>query len=128
MRYQAKGNAGFPDRIEMRDALPGETVLLLNHVCQPEETLFKASHAIFMREGAYETYDRIDEIPPAMKTRLLSLCGFDEEHMMVEADVVEGRSVTELIEHLFSNPDIAYIHAHKARQGCFGGRIDRVQV
>lgn len=128
VRYQAKENSGFPDRIEMRDALPGETVLLLNHVYQPEETPFKASHAIFVREGAYETYDRIDEIPPVMKTRLLSLRGFDEAHMMVEADVVEGRSVTELIEHLFSNPDIAYIHAHNARQGCFAGRVDRVQI
>lgn len=127
VRHEVKESTGFPDRIEMRDALPGETVLLLNHVCQPEETPYKASHAIFVREWAQEAYGRIDEIPPAMKSRLLSLRGFDSHHMMVEADVVEGKFVAELIERLFSNPYIAYIHAHNARQGRFFGRIDRVQ-
>lgn len=126
-RYEVKENSGFPDRIEMRDALPGETVLLLNHVCQPEETPYKASHAIFVREGAYKAYEGVNEVPPAMVARLLSLRGFDHQHMMVDADVVDGQSVEGLIERLFTNPDIAYIHAHNARQGCFSGRIDRVE-
>lgn len=126
VRYQAKQDSGFPDRIEMRDARPGETVLLLNHFCQPAETPYKASHAIFVLEGAHEAYDRVNEVPPAMETRLLSLRGFDSKHMMIEADVVDGTSVANLIERFFSNPDISYIHAHNARQGCYSGRIDRV--
>jgi len=34
-RCTADRMPGFPDRIEMRDASPGGTLLLLNHVCQP---------------------------------------------------------------------------------------------
>ena len=76
-RYVADEPQSFPCRIEMRDAAPGETVLLLNHVCQPADTPYRASHAIFVREGAAAAYDRIDEVPPVMRPRLLSLRAFD---------------------------------------------------
>ena len=52
IRYRVDSGFGFPDRIELRDATPGETVLLVNHVHQPADTPFRASHAIFVREGA----------------------------------------------------------------------------
>src|SRR3712207_4004242 len=43
-RYVADKKPGYPDRIEMREAELGETVLLLNHVCQPAETPYRATH------------------------------------------------------------------------------------
>nr|WP_243405035.1 DUF1203 domain-containing protein [Pelagivirga sediminicola] len=63
LRYVADKTPGFPDRIEMRDCEPGETLLLLNHTYQPEDTPYGARHAIFVREGATQTYDRINESP-----------------------------------------------------------------
>ena len=51
-RATADTKPGFPDRVEMRDAEPGESVLLLNYVHQPAKTPYRASHAIFVREGA----------------------------------------------------------------------------
>lgn len=126
LRYHVQQDTGFPDRIEMRDAKRGETVLLLNHVCQPAKTPYRASHAIFVLEGARQRYVGLNEVPPAMETRLLSLRGFDKNHMMVDADVIDGQRIADLIEHFFSNSEIAYIHAHNAKQGCYSGRIDRV--
>lgn len=124
-RYIVDEAPGFPDRIEMRDAAPGETVLLLNHVCQPADTPFRASHAIFVREGAEQSYDRVNEIPDVMRVRLLSLRAYDAQGMMLDADVIEGQRVEEVIGRFFANPDVAYIHAHNAKRGCFSGRIDR---
>lgn len=124
-RYVVDAPAGFPDRIEMRDASPGETVLLLNHVCQPADTPYRASHAIFVREGAETTYDRVDEVPDVMRLRLMSLRAYDKDGMMLDADVVEGREIEGIIERFFANPDVAYIHAHNAKRGCYSGRIDR---
>lgn len=124
-RYVVDGKPGFPCRIEMRDAEPGETVLLLNHVCQPADTPYRASHAIFVREGATKTFDQVDEVPEVMRARLLSLRAFDAEGMMLDADVTEGANVEALIARLFANPEVAYIHAHNARRGCYSGRIDR---
>jgi hypothetical protein len=124
-RYVVDTKPGFPDRIEMRDAEPGETVLLLNHECQPAETPYRARHAIFVREGASRRYDRIGEVPEVMRPRVLSLRAYDGDGMMLDADIVEGMVVEPLIERLFANAAVAYIHVHNAKRGCYSGRIDR---
>lgn len=124
-RYVVDRRPGFPDRIEMRDAEIGETVLLLNHTCQPADTPYRATHAIFVREGATETYDQIGQVPQAMRGRLLSLRGYDAGGMMVDADIVEGDEIERVIARLFANPDLSYIHVHNAKRGCYSGRIDR---
>ena len=125
-RYVADKRPGFPDRIEMRDADIGQRLLLLNHVCQPADTPYRATHAIFIREGAEETYDRIDEVPEVMRIRLLSLRAYDLSDMMVDADVVDGREIETIIGRLFGNAQVAYIHVHNAKRGCYSGRIERV--
>src|ERR1700733_9967790 len=85
-RYVADAKPGFPDRIELRDAEPGESVILVNHVHQPADTPYHASHAIFVLEGAAETYDRIDEVPEVLRPRMISLRAFGASHMIVDAD------------------------------------------
>ncbi|MBL4890717.1 MAG: DUF1203 domain-containing protein [Rhizobiaceae bacterium] len=124
-RYVADETPGFPDRIEMRDAKLGETLLLLNHVSPPENTPYRASHAIFILEGARDTYVGVNEVPPVMLTRLLSLRAFDAAGMMVDADLAKGHEIAAAIERFFENSQIAYIHAHNALRGCYSGRIDR---
>lgn len=124
-RYHVDKKPGFPDRIELLDAEIGETVLLLNHVCQPALTPYRATHAIFIREGASQTYDAINQVPESMRIRLLSLRGYDAEGMMIEADVVEGVAIEPVIEQIFANPEVSYIHVHNARRGCYAGRVDR---
>ena len=124
-RYVVDAPTGYPDRIEMRDAAPGETVLLLNHVCQPADTPYRASHAIFVREGAEETYSKVDAVPDVIRVRLMSLRAFDKDGMMLDADVVEGKEIEGVIARFFANKDVDYIHAHNAKRGCYAGRIDR---
>jgi hypothetical protein len=125
-RHLVTHTPGFPDRIEMRDAHPGETVLLLNHLCQPADTPYRASHAIFVREGATDAYDAVNEIPAVMRIRLLSLRAYDQTGMMLDADVVDGNDVEPVIARLFSNDQVSYIHVHNAKRGCYSGRIDRL--
>ncbi len=124
-RYVADEKPGFPCRVGMRDAEPGETVLLLNHTYQPAHTPYHGTHAIFVIEGATLPYDRINQIPDVMRVRLLSLRGFDKSDMMLDADVIEGAHIEQVIERMFAKPDISYIHVHNAKRGCYSGRIDR---
>lgn len=124
-RYVADTKPGYPDRIEVRDAEPGETLILVNYVHQPADNPYRASHAIFVREGAQTPYDRTNEIPDAMRLRQISLRAFDADDMMVDADVVDGREMESIIERFFADPRIAYIHAHYAKRGCYAARIDR---
>lgn len=124
-RYVADVTPGFPDRIEMRDANLGESLLLLNHVSVEQETPYKASHAIFIREGAEQTYRGANEIPEVMFSRLLSLRSFDAEGMMIDASVAKGEEIKLEVERLLDDPKVSHIHAHNAARGCYSGRIDR---
>jgi hypothetical protein len=125
IRHIADSQPGFPDRIEMRDVNIGEPVLLLNHVCQPAATPYRATHAIFIREGAEHAYDQVDEVPQVMRARVLSLRAYDASGMMLDADLVDGREIEGVIARFFSNGEVAYVHAHNAKRGCYSGRIDR---
>jgi hypothetical protein len=125
-RYVAESKPGFPDRVELRDAEPGETLLLLNYTHQPADGPYRSSHAVFVREGAEVAYDRVGEIPEALRVRLLSLRAFDADDFIVDADVADGREAERVIERLLADPRAAYIHAHYAKQGCYAARADRV--
>lgn len=124
-RWRATPGSRLPDRVEVRDAEPGETLLLVNHAHQPAVTPYRATHAIFVREGATTPFDAIDAIPDAMRTRMLSLRAFDADHFMADAELVDGRDAEAAIARLFAHPQVAYIQAHYATRGCYAARIDR---
>jgi Protein of unknown function (DUF1203) len=115
---------GFPERIEMRDAEPGEVLLLVNFEHQPANTPYRSSHAVYVRESATDAWAG-DHLPEVMRKRLLSLRSFSADGSMIDADVVEGSAAEPVIERLFGDERVAYIHAHYARPGCYAARIDR---
>ncbi|MEO1231192.1 MAG: DUF1203 domain-containing protein [Myxococcota bacterium] len=119
---------GFPDRIEMRDAEVGETVLLVHYAHQTADTPYRSSHAVYVLEGADTAYDAVDEIPAVLRSRLLSVRSFDASGMMLDAEVVSGQEVEGAIERLFESRKAAYLHVHNAGPGCFAARIDRVAL
>ncbi len=126
-RYVADKKPGFPDRIEVRDAEPGETLLLLNHIHQPANNAYHSSHAIFIREGAETAYNAVDEIPEVMRVRMMSVRAFDRDDMIIRANAVPGGEMQPLVERFLADPDVAYLHAHYCARGCFAARIDRAE-
>jgi hypothetical protein len=58
-------------------------------------------------------------------TRTLSLRGFDEQGMMVDAVLADPGEADAAIRTLFANPRVATIDAHNATRGCFAARIER---
>jgi hypothetical protein len=125
LRLTADKPVGFPCRITLEDAAPGETLILLNHVSQEAATPYHASHAIFVREGAEKAAVYVDETPPVFADRTLSLRGFDSDGMMQAALLAMPGEADARIRELFGQPGIASIHAHNAIRGCFSARIER---
>jgi len=124
-RHVVTQSPGFPDRVEVRDAEPGETVLLLNYEHQPVESPYRSRHAIFVREGARTARHYENTLPDALKVRLISLRAFDDKGAIIDADVAEGTVLEPVIARFFDDPRTAYLHAHFAKRGCFAARIDR---
>jgi hypothetical protein len=124
-RVIADAKPGFPDRIAVRDAEPGERLILLNFTHQPADTPYRASHAIFVLEHAAQRCDLVDSVPEALRIRPLSLRAFDAGHEMVDADLIDGADLATAAERMLASPEVAYLHAHYAKRGCYAARIER---
>jgi hypothetical protein len=116
---------GYPCRVSLEDAQVGETVYLLHYTHQAAATPFRASHAIYVREGVASTTVPRGEVPQMIRSRIISLRAFDATGMMVDADLAEGDAVATRIEALLQHPDTDYLHLHFAKQGCFAARVSR---
>jgi hypothetical protein len=115
----------FPCRVSLTDRPIGEKVLLLNHTSHDVSNPYRATHAIFVAEGADEAAEFVDRIPPVFEKRVLSLRGFDAEGMMADAILTQPGEADSGIRKLFENPAIETIHAHNAVRGCFSAKIER---
>lgn len=124
-RYVAEEGSVHPDRVELRHARVGERVLLVNYEHQPAKTPYRASHAIYVLEGATRAAEFVDVVPEPLKIRLLSLRAYDAADMIIDAAVTDGADAEAEIRKLFKNSDVAYIHAHFAARGCYAAYIDR---
>lgn len=126
IRKTATAKPGFPCRITLEDAEPGETLLLLNYESHKAATPYRSSYAIFVREKAQAPGSFVDEMPPVMEHRPIALRIFDAAGMLIGADLGRSGAATKAkIEAIFDDPCAAYIHAHNAMHGCFAAEIRR---
>ncbi|MEJ8475033.1 DUF1203 domain-containing protein [Roseibium algae] len=123
--YVAETKPGFPCRVSLADAEIGEKVFLLHYEHQPNDTPYRASHAIFVKAGAVSFKPEAGTIPESIASRLLSVRAFDASHAMIDAEVIEGREVEGIITRLFENSAVEYLHLHYARRGCFAAEVRR---
>ena len=117
-------SAGYPCRVSLEDAAPGEELVLLNHISHEVSGPFRTAYAIYVRKGA-ALASYADEAPPYLDRRTLGLRGFDAEGMLRDALLALPGEADARIRQLFDRPDIATIHAHNAAYGCFLARIER---
>ena len=125
VRQIADGKPGFPCRITLQDADPGETLLLLPWTHLDVDTPYRAGGPIFVREAAQATGVFVNTIPEQQRTRLLSVRAYDADGWMRDAEVAEGVLLEALVERFFADARVAYLHVHNARRGCYACRIDR---
>jgi hypothetical protein len=124
MRVVADRAHAYPCRISLTDAEPGQPLILLNYEHQSADSPFRSRYAIYIREGEQQ-YDEVDLVPDQLRRRLLSVRGFDKRGMLHDADVAAGTALEPLIERLFDDDNVAYLHIHMARPGCYAARVDR---
>lgn len=117
-------SGGFPCRISLTDAQPGEQVILTNYQHHDVDSPFRASFAIYVREGELQ-FDEIDQVPQQLRKRTLSLRGFDVQGLMVDCSLTAGSELERAVEVLLANDQISYVHAHFAAAGCYAARIVR---
>jgi hypothetical protein len=125
VRVTATSNPGFPCRVSLADAEVGDELILVNHEHQPDASPYRAAHAVYVRKGVRQARPAVGEIPEQLRSRMLSLRAFDDQAMIVGADLVEGEKLGPALEALLADPAAAYVHIHYAKYGCYAARADR---
>lgn len=124
-RVTADAKPGFPCRVTLEDAEPGESLILFHHVSHDVPTPFRSAYAIYVRESAAGPACYVDETPPVFAGRALGLRGFDSDGMLRGALLALPGEADSKIRALFERPEIETIHAHNAAAGCFAAKIVR---
>jgi hypothetical protein len=125
-RHEVTESPGAPCRITLDDAKVGETVLLVSYGHHQANSPYAQSGPIFVSQSAMERARYVDQIPPALARRMLSLRAYDAGGSMVAAMIVEGAVAKEAIEVMFTDQLIVRIDAHNATRGCFAAHILRL--
>jgi len=126
VRQVAGSHPGFPCRVSLRNAEIGETVLLLNFEHQPAPTPFRSSHAIYVREGAQTARPDPGEVPEALhRSPMLSMRAYSWDGMLQTAELVPGTDAADVFDALLARDDVAYLHVHFAKYGCYAAKIVR---
>lgn len=124
-RVVADQKPGYPCRVSLSDAEPGEELLLIHYVHHDTKSPYHASGPIFVRKNASTAQTGVNEIPPFLLHRLLSVRAYDEAGMMTLAVVCDGVDLAARLHELFDNEKTAYIHVHNAKPGCFNCAVHR---
>lgn len=127
-RYIADRKPGYPCRVSLQDAEPGERVVLLPYRHQAARTPYRAEGPIFVREAAQTALLPPGTIPDLLRTRLLSVRAYDGHHLMAAADVVDGSELESFLIQTLGREHVDYVHIHFARPGCYACRVDRVRA
>ncbi|MBS1724323.1 MAG: DUF1203 domain-containing protein [Armatimonadetes bacterium] len=124
-RVIADSNPGFPCRVSLLDAEVGESLILTSYEHQPADTPYRANGPVFVRETATEARPAVGEVPQSVRRRLLSVRAYDSQGTLLDADVAEGTALDAIIDAFFADSQVAYLHLHNAKPGCYSCRVDR---
>lgn len=124
-RVRAAARPGCPCRVSLADAEPGDELLLLPFEHQPANSPYRASGPIYVKVGARQCTLAVGEVPDSVRLRQISLRAYDQDDLIVDAEVCEGEAVAAQIERLLADPRVRYLHLHNAKRGCFSCLVRR---
>jgi hypothetical protein len=111
----------YPCRRCLRDAEPGEALLLTGYDPFTGASPYSGRGPIYVHERDCELFVG-PAVPRQLRRRLLSIRAYDDRHMLVDADVVDGTELDTVAERMLGVA--SYLHVHNARPGCFAARIE----
>lgn len=117
--------AGYPCRVSLEFARPGEELLLVNYRhLGMSTTPYRAEGPIFVRRNAVARPDD-GTFPETVMHWAMAVRAYDHAGIMIEADIAEKDALQALTRTWLARPDVAHVDMHSMRRGCFFCRIRR---
>ena len=122
----ADHHPGFPCRVSLQDAQPGEQVLAISYAHHPVASPYRASGPVFIRQSTTQATPEVNEVPEFLDHRVLSVRAYDAAGMMRDACVVKGGELEPVLQRMLGDDLVDYLHIHNAGPGCFMCGVERV--
>jgi hypothetical protein len=127
VRRQIADHIGYPCRHCLREANPGQEVLLASYHLPRPRGLYWSASPIFLHGAACHRYELVDEVPEIVRNRLVSVRAYGADDMVIYdlGDVANGAEVDGLLQRCLDDARTAYVNVHTARPGCLLCTIER---
>jgi len=105
---------------------PGEGRLLFSYAPNQYDHPYNEVGPIYIHEQECQAYADYEHFPHELRTRRpLALRCYAADGNLVGGELVGERPVEEVIESLFADSDVKYLHARTATVGCFIAKVER---
>ncbi|MGE0126978.1 MAG: DUF1203 domain-containing protein [Blastocatellales bacterium] len=123
------GDGRGPCRSCLRPFIPADMRILFSYSPNDSDTPYSEIGPIYIHENECEPYQDVYRFPEEIEADNVSfpltLRCYDSNQIMVHAELARGKNLEGLIESLFENPGVEYLHARNAEYGCFIAKIER---
>jgi hypothetical protein len=127
LRRRQVAEPGAPCRHCLRDAIPGETVLLGSYDLSGPRGIYWTPSPIFVHAEPCAAYDQADRIAPIVRTRLVSVRAYDAEDMCLYdlGHVADGTDIDMALDRAIGDARTAFVNIQTAKPGCLLCRVER---
>jgi hypothetical protein len=122
---RADAPRAYPCRVCLRDAAVGDELLLFSHSPFPGPAPYRTVGPVFVHAGGCAPWDEGAGVPEQLRTRLLSVRGMTQDLRIHASEVVPGTELEAAAARLFADEEVAALHVHFAKNGCYACRIVR---
>jgi hypothetical protein len=120
-------NGPAPCRHCLRNARPGEDMLLLSwHLPRPRSVYWTPS-PIFLHAGECPCFDTPDVVPDIVRSSLVSVRAYDVDGMCLYdlGQVSDGADVDAPLARAIGDDRTAFVNIHTAKPGCLLCQVER---
>lgn len=121
----ADSPGGFPCRLCLRYAQPGERMILFPYEAIPAGHPYSESGPIFVHAESCERYRATDEFPADFREGRV-MRAYNSNYDVIDAEIVNGCEPEAVIEKFLQKPETAFADARSVTCGCYTFRIQRL--
>jgi uncharacterized protein DUF1203 len=114
-----------PCRHCLRITQPGERLVVFAYCPFENSGPYAEVGPVFVHADRCESYDDRNRFPDDFRQRVLTMRGYNQDGLIEAAELSGSGNPEALIEHLFSNERVRFIHVRNPAWGCYDFRVDR---
>jgi hypothetical protein len=120
LEAQVHQDGGAPLRCCLREAQPGEKLLLIAYTPPGTTGAYKERGPVFVHAERCEGYQTPHEYPPGLMDRQQVVRAYDRQGRIADgALVADGHQAQDVIAALLGRPEVELVHLRNVGYGCY---------